>query len=295
MSGPTSLAAPGAGLVSVGLPVLRADGFGARALPVPGSLAGAVESAWLDVLEELLVRGPVTVVCLERDRRETARAVSVARQLLETPGIALVAAAGAPLAAAVVVDAAVRAVAAAALQPADLGRFLKHAPAAVVSCAIVTSVADLDLPGLSLSHHLASYLPGRKTQFLVQLAPEQHVDKLRDDRELVIEGLLPNGGAWAATAMGASGLPPQLVGWLHSRAVAVPPVLPSDSSISSWWRNTDAIELVLHPADPATWAANTLAAGPPAVASCVWCGAPGLEVLGGCAFCGQAAPGLAVR
>lgn len=52
---------------------------------------------------------------------------------------------GAPLASAVVVDAAARAVAAGALRPADLGRFLRRVPAAVVSCAVVTSVADLDL------------------------------------------------------------------------------------------------------------------------------------------------------
>jgi len=48
------LPASGAGLVSVGLPVLPTGCSGARSLPLPGSLAGAVESAWLDVLADLL-------------------------------------------------------------------------------------------------------------------------------------------------------------------------------------------------------------------------------------------------
>lgn len=49
----------------------------------------------------------------------------------------------------------------------------------------------------------------------------QHVNKLKDDREPVSEGVLPmDGGVWTATAMGAIGLPPQLVRRLHTRALA---------------------------------------------------------------------------
>lgn len=49
----------------------------------------------------------------------------------------------------------------------------------------------------------------------------QHVNKLKDDREPVSEGVLPmDGGVWTATAMGAAGLPPQLLRRLHTRALA---------------------------------------------------------------------------
>lgn len=69
-------------IVCVGFPVLRSDGT-VRALPVPSTLAAAVESAWLDVLGELLDVGPVTVVCLDCHGAPASRAVSLARQLLE--------------------------------------------------------------------------------------------------------------------------------------------------------------------------------------------------------------------
>lgn len=278
----------GATLVSVGLPVLRADGTGARPMPVPSSLAGVVESAWLEVLSELLARGPVTVACLARDRGAVSRAVSVARQLLETPGIALVPLDSAPLAAAVVVDAAARTLLAGGLSVNDLPRFLRHAGHGLLDVAVVPSVADLELPGLGLSHHVASYLPG-KTQFLVQLAPMREVNRLKPDRVPRHDGLIPmDGGAWTATAMGGSGLPAELVGWLHSRGVPLPPVLPSDGSVTGWWRSDAAVELVVHPADSATWVHFALATATERTATtCAWCGAPGVDADGTCVFCHQ--------
>jgi len=277
-------------IVCVGFPVLRSSDGTVRALPVPSTLAAAVESAWLDVLDELLDVGPVTVVCLDCHGAPASRAVSLARQLLETCEVMLLTLPGPPLLAAVVVDAAMAALSAGVLAHEDLSRFLRFAAAGTVDAAVVRSVADLEVPGLGLSHHVASYLPGR-TPFLVQLSAVQRVDRLKPERVPSDDGLVPmQDGGWAATVMGGGELPPQLVAWLHGRGVPPPVVRPDDGSIGRWWRHSEAVELVLHPADSAGWALHALQSAPTRPRTgCDWCGAPGLDPAGSCEFCGQQA------
>lgn len=275
-------------IVTAGLPELPRAGAVPRSLPVPASLPAATQSSWFDVLEEDLAAGPVVVVCLAPAAAQTTRAVSVARQLLETSQITVVPVPGAPLAAAVAACAAAEATAAGALASGDVARFVTAAVAGVIDVGVVSSVADLDLPGLSLSHHVASYLPG-KTQFLVQMTPVQQVERLRSDTVPQGEALtLLAPGTWTATAMGSGSLPVSLVGWLQARGLAHPAVLPADEAMTTWWRSTTALELVLHPTSGPEWARHVLAAGRGATATCDWCGAHG--VIGVCQFCGQQLP-----
>jgi hypothetical protein len=274
--------APTAAVATVGLPALSADG--ACPLPPLAAPSSAGSRDWLDPLDRLLATAPVVVVCLERDRARVQAAARLARRLLDTSGVAVVAVSAGPLGAAVVADAAAAAARAATIRAGDVPRFVRRAPTALVDLAVVGSVADLDLPGLSLAHHVASYLPGR-TPFLVQVLPRQRVERLRGDVVPSLDGVI-GAGPLTATAIGGP-LPTPLVAWLHTLTLPVPAPRPHDSVVGQWWRSADAVELVVYPADPLLWAPGATAgilAG-----TCDWCGAPGVEVGGSCPFCGQQA------
>lgn len=155
---------------------------------------------------------------------------------------------------------------------------------ALVDLALVRSVTRLDLPGIRLGHHLASYLPGR-TQFAVQVAPAARVSRLDRTGDLRAEPAAPDvDPAFGAviTALGPAPVPPAVV----ARCGGGTPVPEqAEVDLAGYWHDTEATEIVVSPADVSGWVLSRL----PGLERwpCSWCAEPMAAPMQQCPFCGH--------
>jgi hypothetical protein len=249
-------------------------------------LLGLSPSARLAAFERLTAGDSrLVVLCGHRQAAAVNREAALARSMLDAR-VAVVPLPGGPLG-----QYAMARIADQALMVPDrpttlIVSLLSELAAELVDVGVLNSVSALDLPGIKLQHHLASYLPGPRL-FAVQLTPHPFVaaigrEHLPAAAEAFTSADFGAGGARLLTA-GPRPIPLTLEQQLGVPGAAhqVKAVL----DLAGYWRDDEATELVVVPADPADWVAQRVPAqaGQP----CGWCGESVAASLRSCVFCGH--------
>lgn len=228
----------------------------------------------------------LVILCDHRQVSRVNREAAVARGILETP-VAVVPLSSGPLGQYAMARIAERSLAVAGRPSTLVISLLRELATRLVDIGLVGSVKALDIPGIKLRHHLASYLPGSHL-FAVQLTPTPFVAAAGRPQ------LRPAAAeAIARTDLGAVGvhvliagprpIPPALEEHLGSAGAAV--TVTAELDLASYWRDPRASEVVVVPTDPAIWVAQEVPvqAGRP----CNWCGELLATTAISCVFCGH--------
>lgn len=242
-------------------------------------------AARLEAWERLNADGTaLVVVCGARQAADVRREAAMVRAGADTPIVVMPLELG-PLGQLVVTRLGELLVAAGLGRPvAELVALLPRLAGSLLDVGLVSSVTRLDLPAIRVRHHLISYLPGSRT-FAVQLGPEPAVARVRGrSRGLPLNppGFDLSAGA-VLTSQGPRDTPQELLQLCHITGPGrtATPQLPLDR----FWRDGDATEIVVGPADLAGWARGQL----PGLEQwpCSWCGEPLAAPMRSCPFCGH--------
>jgi hypothetical protein len=254
-----------------------------------GGLLQLDEGDQLDAFDQLTADGnALVVICGTRQvaavRRASALARSRSRARVAVSPVPL-----GPLGQSVLTMMVQQLVASAGARPvAELIVRLPTFAAAVLDLALVSSVAKLDLPFVTVRHHLMSHLPGRRT-FVVQIAPDTALARISSTAQLRPSSArlhLPafddSYGA-LVTIAGPRPVPGALLPFL--RTTVLPPALPTAPQLSAYWTDPEATEVVVTPADVTRWALAVL----PDLETwpCGWCDEPLAAPVDRCVFCGN--------
>lgn len=274
------------GPASAGYTVVLADDPQSWGDTAQGTLLSLPPEARLAGFERLTEDGAALVVlCGRKQARAVAREAAVARGTLEAR-IAVVPLPGGPLAQYAVARIAEAALTERSHPPAVIVGALPELAGAVVDVGLVGSVSSLDVPGVKLGHHLSSYVPGAKL-FAVQITPEPFVAKVGST------GLGAAAEQFAAPDYGPAGArllsvgPRPVPADLLARWGVQPPAgpVPVPLPLGAFWRDDEAGELVVVPADPAGWVKSHIPVT--AALPCNWCGEMLAETTRSCVFCGN--------
>jgi hypothetical protein len=253
----------------------------------PAELLGLSPSAQVSAFERLLDGDTrLVLVCGHRQAARVHRVTAVARSVLDAR-IALVPLPMGPLGQYAMARIAERALAAADRPRTLIVSLLRDLSTRLVDIGLVASVKALDNPAVKLRHHLAGYVPGPHL-FAVQLTPTPFVTSVRRAQLGAAATEAIKGADFGAAGMhlliaGPRPLPDVLAEQLGASEAAIPVI--GEFDLTGYWRQPDATEVVMVPADPAAWVAGEVAAqvGLP----CGWCD----ELLAGtalsCVFCGH--------
>jgi hypothetical protein len=272
-----------------GYSVVMADDVQLWSEAGPGPLLALPAEERLAGFERLTADGAALVVlCGRRQARAVAREAALARGTLEAR-IAVVPLPGGPLAQFALSKIAERALAAQVRPAAVIVDALPALAAGIIDVGLVGSVTSLDLPGVKLGHHMSSYLPGAKL-FAVQVTPAPLVARVG------ASGLGEAAGTFAEADYGPAGarlltagsrpVPPDLAARWGVQVPSAP--VPVPMPLVDFWKDDQAGELVVVPADPAAWVADRVAAT--GAVPCRWCGELLTPAVRSCAFCGYTPP-----
>jgi hypothetical protein len=254
-----------------------------------GGLLQLPEGDQLDAFDQLTSDGnALVVICGTRQEGAVRRASALARSR-SGARVAVSPLPVGPLAQSVVTMLMQQLVASTIARPvAELIARLPTFTASVLDLALVSSVAELDLPFVTVRHHLMSHLPGRRT-FVVQIAPQTAMARLTAKGELrpSPSGLhmpsFDDSFGTSVTVAGPRPVPAALLRYLQTSHL--PPALPTAPQLSAYWADPEATEVVVTPADVTRWALATL----PDLESwpCTWCDEPLAAPVDVCVFCGN--------
>jgi hypothetical protein len=252
-----------------------------------GNLSRLSTAGRLAALERLTEDGAgLVVICGHRQALQVNRGAALARSMLDAR-VAVVALPGGPLGQFAMARIAEQALAVGARPAALIISMLPRLAASLVDVGLVGSVSALDVPGIKLGQHVASYLPGSRL-FAVQLTPAPFVATMHARGVIgaaVSEFQTAHFGVAGARLLtaGPREVPAELAELWGVSGQAHP--VTSLPQLAQYWRDEQASEFVVVPADPATWVTEQV----PAMASlpCRWCGEPLAEPMPGCIFCGN--------
>ncbi len=252
----------------------------------PATLSQLAPAQSLAGFERLAEDGAtVLVVCGRRQAPGVARAVAMARTALEAR-IGLVSLPVGPLGQYALARIAEQVLSHDARPAGLLVEAMPRLASALVDVGLVRSVTALDLPGITLGHHLSSYLPGSR-QYAVQLTPEPLVARVSEGTPVVAG---PEGFARADFGAGGArllraGPHPVPTGMTSVWVVAGPgDEIPTRLDLTGFWHDETATEFVVIPADPVRWISDQLTPGP--TRSCPWCAEKLAASARSCLFCG---------
>lgn len=158
---------------------------------------------------------------------------------------------------------------------------------------LLRSVARLDHPAVTVSHHMRSYLPGRRV-FAVQSSPEPNLIWLNGQgvvRPANVGLVRPDHDPRLGIVVGVLGPREVPVGVLERAGLPTdaPSRLVTTMSPSRQWGDPEATEVVAMPQDLVGWVADQL---PPVEAwPCHWCDEPLAAPVRTCPFCADTLPG----
>ena len=220
----------------------------------------------------------LVLLCGQRQAARVHREAALARSILEAR-VAVVPLPGGPLAQFAMARIAERALIMADRPTAVIVSQLPALAAQLVDIGLVTSVSALDLPSVKLRHHLASYLPGSHL-FAVQLTPTPVVAAASRARVPTVD--FGETGIHLLVA-GTRSIPVALAEELGALGPAVR--VTADLDLPGFWRDEQATEVMVVPADPSAWVAQEVAihAGHP----CGWCDELLATTASSCVFCGH--------
>lgn len=276
-------------VLTVGLPTLPST-TGATAMtaaPLPDGTASEQAEQWLDLVDGLQHEHDVVIVVTSAVHQRVVEAgVAFARQALDSTLLTVLPLAAGPLGAAVVAHTLWDEVEAGRLEVAGVLRLGPLLLADTLDVAVLSSVARLDLPGLTLGHQVVSYLPGR-TPFLVRMSPSP-VAVVRG-REAEARELLapPVHGPLRAVVMGEGPLDGPVAAWLATQPLTVPAVLDDPGELVAFWQDRAVHEVVVLPADLVAWSTGLVLHDDRS--RCDWCGQLVPYAAAACTFCRQAA------
>jgi hypothetical protein len=254
---------------------------------VQGGLLDLSPSARVAAFERLTDNDSrLVILCGQRQASRVHREASIARSTLETR-VAVIPLPGGPLAQYAMARIADHTLAIAGRPSTLIVSLLPDLATRLVDIGLLGSVSALDIQGIKLRHHLASYLPGSRL-FAARLTPTPFVTRIRRDR-------LPGAAAEAfePADFGAGGArlliagPRPLPGVLERQLDVAGAVQPVEAALDlpGFWRDERATELVVVPANPAGWVVQQVPG--PAGAPCNWCGEFLAASAGACMFCGN--------
>jgi hypothetical protein len=254
-----------------------------------GGLLQLQEGDRLDAFDQLTADGnALVVICGTRQAAAVRRASALARSR-SGARVAVSPIPLGPLGQSVVTMMVQQLVVSAGARPvAELIVRLPMFASSVLDLALVSGVAKLDLPFVTIRHHLMSHLPGRRS-FVVQIAPDTALARVTGKGELrpSPSGLhmppFDDSFGTLVTVAGPRPVPGALLRYL--RTSHLPPALPTAPQLSAYWSDPDATEVVVTPADVTRWALAAL----PGLETwpCSWCSEPLAAPIDSCVFCGN--------
>jgi hypothetical protein len=254
-----------------------------------GGLLHLQEGDRLDAFDQLTGDGnALVVICGTRQAAAVRRASALARSRSRAR-VAVVPIPLGPLGQSVVTMMVQQLVASVAARPvAELIVRLPMFAASMLDLGLVSGVARLDLPFVTVRHHLMSHLPGRRS-FVVQIAPDTALARvtakgdLRPSSAALHLPAFDDSYGTVVTVAGPRPVPGALLPFL--RTSVLPPALPTAPQLSAYWADPDATEVVVTPADVTRWALAVL----PDLETwpCAWCDEPLAAPVDLCVFCGN--------
>ncbi len=237
---------------------------------------------------ERLTEGDVrlVVICGHRQSTPVQREAAIARSMLESR-VAVVPVPGGPLGQHALAQIAEQSLTVVGRPGTVVVELLPQLASEILDIGLVQSVTSLDIAGIGLRHHLASYLPGRRL-FGIQLTPHPFVavvgrERLRPTAAKAIAR--PDFGATELQMLIAGPHPVPAALEQHLAVAGPVQVVQAELGLARYWHDAQATELVVVPADPIEWLVQNAPAqtGSP----CGWCSEPLAFDATSCVFCGH--------